>query len=332
MYSLAPHHSFGLPSFADALLSVNLPADLHAKLVELDNATFYILGEGSNTIFLEDYQGTVIKPKFMGINLEHTDTHFLLKVGAGENWHQLVLWCMQNNIYGFENLALIPGTVGATPIQNIGAYGIEIKEFIHHVEYYDLSAANYKSLDSKNCEFGYRDSVFKKRLSDKVIITGVSFAIPKDWQATAHYGELKELLQPSAHDIFNKVVQLRKQKLPDPSKIGNAGSFFKNPVIALELYTKLQQTWPSIPSYFFDANNVKIPAAWLIDQLGFKGRKLGGIGCHPHQALVLTNDGSGTGKQLLQLARTIKDAVLHEFSINLENEVRLIGKKGPVVL
>lgn len=332
MYSLAPHHSFGLPSFADAFLSVNLPANLHDKLVELDNATFYILGEGSNTIFLENFQGTVINPKFMGINLEHTDTHFLLKVGAGENWHQLVLWCMQNNIYGFENLALIPGSVGATPIQNIGAYGIEIKKFIHHVEYYDLSAANYKSLDSKSCEFGYRDSVFKKRLSDKIIITGVTFAIPKDWQATVHYGELKELLQPSAHDIFKKVVELRKQKLPDPSKIGNAGSFFKNPVIALQLYTKLQQTWPSIPSYFFDATNVKIPAAWLIEQLGFKGKKLGGIGCHPHQALVLTNDGSGTGKQLLQLARTIKDAVLHEFSIELENEVRLIGKKGPVIL
>ena len=332
MYSLTPHHSFGLPSSAGAFISIHLPANLSTQLAELGNTIFYILGEGSNTIFLDNYQGTIIKPKFMGIDLEHTDTHFMLKVGAGENWHYLVLWCMQHNIYGFENLALIPGTVGAVPIQNIGAYGVEIGKFIHHVEYYDLNTESHSSLNSKQCEFGYRDSVFKNRLSNKVIITAVTFAIPKDWYAVAHYGELKALLKPSADDIFNKVVEVRKQKLPDPSKVGNAGSFFKNPIITSKHYTKLQKIWPSIPCYVFDTMHVKVPAAWLIDQLGFKGQKIGGIGCHPHQALVLTNDGSGTGEQLLQLARTIKAAVLCEFSIKLENEVRLIGKKGPVVL
>jgi len=268
----------------------------------------------------------------MGVDLVHTDTHYLLKVGASENWHKLVLWCMQHQIYGLENLALIPGTVGAAPIQNIGAYGVEIKQFIHQVDYYDLSEQTHKSLDSPSCEFAYRDSIFKQRLAGHIVITGVTFTIPKRWEAVTHYGELKGLIEPCAIDIFNKVVQVRQDKLPDPSKIGNAGSFFKNPVITLGLYNRLQQTWPSIPSYPVGINHVKVPAAWLIDQLGFKGKKVGGIGCHPDQALVLTNDGSGTGEQLLQLARDIRDTVFIEFSIMIENEVRLIGKNGPVAL
>ncbi|MFQ3191411.1 MAG: UDP-N-acetylmuramate dehydrogenase [Paraglaciecola sp.] len=313
-------------------MPIDAAANLQAKLSKLNNTAFYILGEGSNTVFLEDYQGTVIKPAFMGIDLEHTDTHYMLKVGATENWHQLVLWCMQHQIYGLENLALIPGTVGAAPIQNIGAYGVEVEQFINQIDYYDLSEQIHKSLDSLSCEFAYRDSVFKKRLADNVVITCVVFAIPKNWKAVLHYGELKTLFEPSAIDIFNKVVQVRKDKLPDPAKIGNAGSFFKNPVITSEHYTQLQRTWPCIPSYPVEIDKVKIPAAWLIDQLGFKGKKIGGIGCHPKQALVLTNDGSGTGEQLLQLARAIKNAVLSEFSIMMENEVRLIGKNGPVIL
>jgi UDP-N-acetylmuramate dehydrogenase len=335
LHSLASLHSFGFSSAAHAYISIHKPIDLLDLLDSLDRAgrsAFYILGEGSNTVFLEDYQGTVIKPAFMGIDIEHTDTHYLLKVGAGENWHQLVLWCMQHQIYGLENLALIPGTVGAVPIQNIGAYGVEVGQFIHHVDYYDLSEHGYKNLDSPSCEFAYRDSVFKQRLADKVVITSVTFGIPKNWHAVTHYGELKELSAPSAMDIFNKVIEVRQSKLPDPKKIGNAGSFFKNPVITLEHYAQLQKTWPAIPSYPVDNHKVKVPAAWLIDKLGYKGKKIGGIGCHPKQALVLTNDGAGTGEQLLQLARAIKTAVLNEFSITLENEVRLIGKNGPVAL
>jgi len=331
-YALATQHTFGFPSSAYGLMSIDVKADLKIKLGELSNDVFYILGEGSNTVFLEDYHGTVVKPAFMGIDLEHTDSHYMLVVGASENWHKLVLWCMQHQIYGFENLALIPGTVGAAPIQNIGAYGVEIEQFIHRVDYYDLDEQRYKSLDSQGCEFAYRDSVFKKRLADLAVITNVIFAIPKNWQGVIHYGELKELSEPSAMDIFNKVVEARQSKLPDPVTIGNAGSFFKNPIIGKDHFGQIQQAWPSIPSYPVDMNNVKIPAAWLIDQMGFKGKKIGGIGCHPNQALVLTNDGSGTGEQLLQLARAIKVSVLSEFSIILENEVRLIGKYGPIIL
>tara|TARA_R110000751_G_scaffold212397_1_gene315870 strand:- start:1835 stop:2833 length:999 start_codon:yes stop_codon:yes gene_type:complete len=332
VYSLAPHHTFGFPSFAHAFLAVNLPVDLHVQLRDLNNTPYYFLGEGSNTVFLEDYQGTVIKPAFMGIDLKHNKTHYLLKVGAGENWHKLVLWCMQQQIYGLENLALIPGSVGAAPIQNIGAYGVEIEQFIDQVDYYDLQEKSHKSLNAEACEFGYRDSVFKQRLSGQVVITSVTLAIPKCWKGVTHYGELKQLAAPSAMDIFNKVVDVRQSKLPDPVKIGNAGSFFKNPIVNKALFEQLQHTWPSIPSYPVDTDKVKVPAAWLIDQLGFKGKKIGGIGCHPNHALVLTNDGSGTGEQLLQLARGIKEAVLKTFSIELENEVRLIGKNGPVVL
>jgi UDP-N-acetylmuramate dehydrogenase len=332
VYSLESLHSFGFPSSAHAMLSIDVVTELQARLSPLNNAAFYILGEGSNTVFLEDYQGTVIRPAFMGIELEHTDTHYLLKVGATENWHQLVLWCMQHQIYGMENLALIPGTVGASPIQNIGAYGVEVKEFIHYVEYYDLSEHNHKILDSQGCEFAYRDSVFKKRLADQVVITAVTFVIPKVWKAVVDYGELQALSEPTAIDIFNKVVEVRQRKLPDPTKIGNAGSFFKNPVITLNHFIQLQYIWPSIPSYPVNKIMVKVPAAWLIEQLGFKGKNIGGVGCHPSQALVLTNNGSGTGEQLLQLARAIKAAVLSEFSIVLENEVRLIGKNGPIIL
>lgn len=332
MHSLASLHSFGFSCSAKAYLCIHQPNDLPHSLASVEGSHFYILGEGSNTVFLEDYQGTVIKPAFMGIELEQTDTHYLLKVGAGENWHQLVVWCMQHQIYGLENLALIPGTVGAAPIQNIGAYGIEIEQFIHQVEYYDLKEQSQKSLDLQGCEFAYRDSVFKQRLADQIVITSVILAIPQIWQGVTHYGELKSLTAPSAMDIFNKVVEVRQSKLPDPAKIGNAGSFFKNPIVSKTLFGQLQQTWPSIPSYPVNADKVKVPAAWLIDQLGFKGKKNGGIGCHPNQALVLTNDGSGTGEQLLKLARAIKVAVLSEFSIALENEVRLIGKNGPVIL
>lgn len=332
MYSLASYHSFGFPSSAHALLTVSSSEELAVAVSALNNAAFYILGEGSNTVFLENYHGTVIKPVFKGITLEQSDSHYLLKVGAGENWHQLVLWCMQHNIYGFENLALIPGSVGAAPIQNIGAYGVEIEKFIYQVDFYDLATQQLRILEKHQCEFAYRDSVFKQGLANQALITSVTFALPKQWQAVAHYGELKSLSDPSAVHIFNQVIAIRQAKLPDPSKLGNAGSFFKNPCIKTEHYAHLQQNWPSIPCYRLSDTQVKVPAAWLIDQLGFKGKKVGGIGCHPTQPLVLTNDGTGTGEQLLQLAREIIKEVKSEFAIGLENEVRLIGKDGPVTL
>ncbi|MFT2091730.1 UDP-N-acetylmuramate dehydrogenase [Paraglaciecola sp. 2405UD69-4] len=332
MHSLTSLHTFGLSSSGNNIISIDSFDTLKKQFTNLPATPFCILGGGSNTVFLDDYQGTVFKIALQGIQIEESDFEYLVTAAAGENWHQLVSSCMQQGIHGLENLALIPGTVGAAPIQNIGAYGVEIESFIRRVDYFDLDSHCIKSLSHDDCLFGYRDSIFKSQLAGQFVITQVVLALPKNWVAVTQYGELRNLTSPTPEDIFNKVVAVRKSKLPDPMQIGNAGSFFKNPIIDKSLFTQLQQEWPEIPSYPVNASKVKVPAAWLIDRLGFKGKKNGGIGCHPNQALVLFNDGAGTGEQLLQFARGIKAAVNKTFSIDLENEVRLMDKQGLVSL
>jgi UDP-N-acetylmuramate dehydrogenase len=332
LFPLSTYHTFGLNSQCQAFLALNELSDVITNVRDQTFDRFCLLGEGSNTIFVEDYDGMVLKVQSKGIKVVEHDSHYLITVAAGENWHDLVVWCLSQNIYGFENLALIPGTVGAAPIQNIGAYGVELEQFIEYVEYIDLSNGEKCRLNKHQCQFGYRDSIFKRQLADCCVISHVTFNISKRWQPVTHYGELSSLPSPSAQDIFDCVVQVRRNKLPNPSEIGNAGSFFKNPVVSTDLYLRLQNTWSTIPSYRLDAESVKIPAAWLIDRLGFKGKTLGGIACHPTQALVLTNDGSGTGEQLLQMATNIRDTVLREFEIELINEVRLMGRSGLVSL
>lgn len=294
--------------------------------------SFCILGEGSNTIFLEDFKGHVVHIAISGVSVKESADCYKLEVGAGENWHELVVWCLKNHIYGFENLALIPGAVGAAPIQNIGAYGLEVEHFVEHLEYVCLNTGKIKRLNHAQCQFGYRESIFKKELASKAIITKVVFALPKHGAPVSHYGELAKLNTPSPEDIFSQVVKIRQAKLPDPRKIGNAGSFFKNPIVDNNVAKQLAKLWPSIPQYPTAQGKVKIPAAWLIDTLGFKGKSVGGIRCHPTQALVLTNTGNGTGEQLLNLAREIKQSVSQEFSIQLENEVQLIGALGLIDL
>ncbi|KXI27593.1 UDP-N-acetylenolpyruvoylglucosamine reductase [Paraglaciecola hydrolytica] len=323
-------HTFGFPAFAQQLEYIHTLAEAKQLLTNLGERAHYILGEGSNTVFLEDFAGSVFKIAIKGISLHEHPDYYELHVGAGENWHALIEWCLARNIRGFENLALIPGTVGAAPIQNIGAYGVEIEQFIHRVEYLCLSTDELKSLSREECQFAYRDSIFKHQLAGKFVIGMVTFRLTKSWQANARYAELKELSNPSAQDIFAKVVQVRQAKLPDPKKIGNAGSFFKNPIIPLALYQQLQQRFAELPSYPVNEQQVKVPAAWLIDRLGFKGKQLNGIHCHVTQPLVLTNDGSGTGEALLTLARQIKQAVKQDFAIELENEVQLVNNQGLV--
>ncbi|GAB5381548.1 MAG: UDP-N-acetylmuramate dehydrogenase [Aliiglaciecola sp.] len=293
---------------------------------------FWILGQGSNCVFVEDFDGVVVQVNHAGKKITELDDHYLLEVNAGEDWHSLVQFCTEKQLYGFENLALIPGSVGAAPIQNIGAYGVEINRYINSVEFFEISTGQTHRLSNEECHFGYRDSIFKKELFGKVVITRVLFSLPKAWQPVNHYGELAKLNSPSATDIFNEVIRIRQEKLPDPSVIGNAGSFFKNPLVSKKHYAALQCEWDQLPSYAVDQSSVKLPAAWLIDKLGFKGKKVGGIQCHPRQALVLTNDGTGTGEQLLELAREIQQQVNDVFSISLENEVRLVGKEGLITL
>jgi UDP-N-acetylmuramate dehydrogenase len=325
-------HTFALPAYCESIVDVNNIDDIHAFLSNVQGKLYYVIGQGSNTAFVNDFNGQVVRINFKEIELNETVNNFELTVGSGVGWHDLVKWCLARALKGFENLALIPGTVGASPIQNIGAYGVEVERFITQVDYVCCQTNMLKSLSHQQCRFAYRDSIFKHELYQRGIITKVHFRLPKVWQPVLHYGELATLIKPTAQDVFDKVVAIRSAKLPDPKVLGNAGSFFKNPVISQAAFLHIKQKWPTLPHYPTGLDKVKLPAAWLIDTLGFKGQTLGGIRCHPQQALVLTNLGSGLGQELLTLARKIKQAVASEFGISLENEVQLIGRDGPVKL
>ncbi|MDC0603139.1 UDP-N-acetylmuramate dehydrogenase [Aliiglaciecola sp.] len=328
MYPLQARHTFGLNSQTSNLITIqdNCFSNIDTQ------GPIWILGQGSNCVFVDDFEGTVLHINSKGVDIKECATSFEVSVQAGEDWHTLVTLLLNHGIYGAENLALIPGTVGAAPIQNIGAYGVEVEAFIKAVKFIELDNGHNHMLTRAECKFGYRDSIFKQQLANQVVITEVVFSFPKDSQVCAEYGELQGLNKPTAKDIFDKVIEIRTAKLPDPAKIGNAGSFFKNPVITTSLVEQLKQQWHKIPFFKVDDKHVKVPAAWLIDQSGFKGKKVGGIKCHPSQPLVLTNDGSGHASELLALAREIQSTVKNNFSISLENEVRLIGKAGMISL
>lgn len=303
----------------------------------LGDKSFLVMGEGSNTVFVDDYSSAILLNKIKGIECSEDHQAHYLCVGAGENWHQLVVFCMANNIGGFENLALIPGTVGASPIQNIGAYGVEIEKFIEKVEFLDTRTGELAYFTHNKCEFAYRDSVFKRQALNARIITRVFFTLPKQYLLETSYGPLAglhEIAEPTAKDVYETVIAVRQSKLPNPDELGNAGSFFKNPVISKEHFDKISATNAEsvIPHFEAGEAQVKVPAAWLIDQLGFKGKRYGDIGCHVNQPLVLVNYGQGKGSDLLRLARDIKQSVQAHFDITLENEVRLVGKGGLIVL
>jgi len=328
--SLSSYHSFHLNTTCNTVLSVENTEQLVAAVTS--HSRFYLLGEGSNTIFLDDFDGVVIVNRIVGIEMKEDRGNFHLRVGAGENWHQLVAAALENGWYGMENLALIPGSVGASPIQNIGAYGIEVGDFIDSVEMMDIPSGERHILKHHECRFGYRDSIFKNELAGRVVITHVNFTLPKENRMHTHYGELAQLTDPSPHKIFDEVIRIRKEKLPDPTVTGNAGSFFKNPVISNRAYQALQTTYPSIPGFIVENDCVKVPAAWLIDQSGFKGKQVGNVKCHPSQPLVLTNVGGARGEDVVALAREIMNKVLYTFEVALEPEVRLMGKKGLITL
>lgn len=330
MISLSALHTFGFNTFAKSVKRVDSLSTLYALAQQ--NIPNVILGEGSNTVFTEDYYGVIWQNCLSGITFtEDSDFHYIT-AASGENWHQLVSKCVSLSIGGFENLALIPGTVGAAPIQNIGAYGVEISSFISAVEFFDFQDKTLKTINAYNCQFGYRDSIFKHELRDVAFITKVMFSLPKRYEFVTHYGELAELEKPSIDSIYEAVIRVRKNKLPDPHQVGNAGSFFKNPVVPLEVFESIQIQFPDIPHYPISDKYIKIPAAWLIDTLGFKGTIEDGIQCHPQQALVLTNYNNGTGRSLLNFANIIKSAVKAQFGIVLEHEVQLLGQTERIVL
>ena len=327
-FSLKNYNSFGIEVETEFFAAISNEAELIQVLKSNGNKPFRVLGGGSNVLLTEDYKGLTLVMQNKGISiLEETESHVLIEVQAGENWHELVLWALENDFGGIENLALIPGSVGAAPIQNIGAYGVELSSVFHRCKALDLASLSFNEFDKAACEFGYRSSVFKTHLKGKAIITRVQFKLSKKTHQThTQYGTLQASLQGkeiSIQNIAASVIAIRKSKLPDPAQIGNSGSFFKNPVIPVNQFKQLQENYPEIPHYPDTAEKIKIPAGWLIEKLGYKGKRFGDAGVHEKQALVLVNYGNAKGIELLNLAQQIQEQVLQNFGIQLEVEVNI---------
>lgn len=332
--SLKALNTFHVEASAAQLLELHDPSLLPDVLAlpQVADAPLLVLGSGSNVLLAGNVEGTVLVFANRSIEiLEHRADHTVVRAGAGVSWHGLVMWSLQNGLSGLENLALIPGTAGASPIQNIGAYGVQVDEFIQTVEAWDREAAAWVRLDPEACQFGYRDSVFKQ-MPERYLITAIELRLPLLHALRLGYAGINEEMQamgvelPVAADVANAVINIRKRKLPDPDVLGNAGSFFKNPVLPLEQVDVLLQHFPDLPVYPADQDTRrKLSAAWMIEACGWKGYRDGDAGVSPHHALVLVNHGTATGEQLLALARQISASVLEKFGVPIEPEPRLIG-------
>ncbi len=293
----------------------------------------FVLGGGSNLLFIGDYSGLVIYPQLKGIKiLTENDDQVTLRVAASEVWHEFVCFCLDKGYFGLENLALIPGTVGAAPVQNIGAYGVEVESFISQIKCFDLNQGEFISLSHNDCQFAYRDSLIKRAGQGHYLVTSVDFVLPKKSKLVLTYKPLSEYFagqaQVSASQVFERVCQIRNEKLPDPNKLANAGSFFKNPVISEQQYQQLKQAFPELVAYSVITDGIqyfKVAAGWLIETAGFKGKVFGKVGVHKYQALVLVNYSDDDGANILVLAETIKQTVKQLFDIVLEAEVRILG-------
>lgn len=293
------------------------------------NLPLLILGGGSNLLFTKDFEGYIVKPDIKGIaKVKETNDFIELKVGAGENWDSFVEYCVRNNWGGVENLSLIPGNVGTCPIQNIGAYGIEVKDVITNVETVDLETLQSHNFSNNDCRFGYRDSIFKRELKGKHIITHVTFRLSKKPVFHFDYGSIKDELANfdsiNLQNIRQAVINIREAKLPDPEKIGNSGSFFKNPSVTKDIAKQIKSRFPETPVYEQNDGLVKIPAGWLIEKSGWKGKRKGDAGVHEKQALVLVNHGNASGTEILNLAKEIQESVFELFGIELEMEVNVV--------
>lgn len=330
-YSLKKLNTFGIDVNAKQFIKASTLQELKTICKTIPAKDLFILGGGSNMLLTQDLDQTVVKIELKGIEITDQDAqHVWIKAQAGENWHDFVLWCVARDFGGLENLSLIPGCVGTTPIQNIGAYGVEIKDTFSSCEALHKETAETKTFLLDDCQFAYRDSIFKKELKDQYIITSVTFKLTQNHhQLKTEYGAIQTELEqagitfPSIQDISNAVIRIRESKLPNPAKIGNGGSFFKNPVIETTHFQQLQTHFPDMPFYKLSETQYKIPAAWLIEQAGFKGIRHGDAGVHNKQALVLVNHGSAKGSEIVTLAQTIQKSVLNTFQIQIEPEVNI---------
>ncbi len=333
--SLRPHHTFGVEASARWWKTVRSETDALEFL--MDNAghlgPLLVLGGGSNVLFLHDFPGLVLQNDIRGKEVvKENETTVWLKVGAGENWHELVQSCLEHDWGGLENLSLIPGRVGAAPIQNIGAYGVELEEVFEQLEALHLQTGQIHVFSRGACQFGYRDSVFKRQLKGQYLITRVVLRLTKKThQLRVGYGALEQELasagvtEPGIREVSEAVIRIRRSKLPDPAELGNAGSFFKNPVISATRFEALQRAFSHVPHYPQADGQQKVPAAWLIDTCGWKGVRRGNCGVHPRQALVLVNYGGATGAEIWALAQEIRASVADRFGVELESEVNVIG-------
>jgi len=332
-FSLKEYNTFGIDVSARAFVSVSSVEELKEVLQQVYAHELFVLGGGSNILLLKNIDQTILHINLKGRTLEQEDENYAyVRAQAGENWHEFVRWCITHNFGGLENLSLIPGNVGTSPIQNIGAYGVELKDSFVSCEAIHKQTLQTKTFTKEECNFGYRNSTFKNENKDKYIITSVLFRLTKnDHQLHTSYGailaelEKENIDNPSIKDVSDAVIAIRQSKLPNPKELGNSGSFFKNPIIPKTAFVKLIDKFPEMPSYPVSANEIKIPAGWLIEQAGFKGCRKGDAGVHKNQALVLVNYGNATGEDIYKLAQEIQKEIWSIFNIRLEMEVNVVS-------
>ena len=330
--SLSCFNTLAINAIAPKIIELESISDL-SLVDDVDLKSSYVLGEGSNTLFVDTQTPVIIKPAFTGIKLNEYEDYTELEVNAGENWHQLVLSSIDKGLGGLENLALIPGSVGAAPVQNIGAYGVEFSDFCSYVMWFDFTTKQVVKISNRDCQFGYRDSIFKRSLKDKGLIVSVGLILSKQWQPKLAYAGLDDLDKTSsAKTIMDRVIEVRSAKLPNPSDLANAGSFFKNPVVDSSVLSELERKYDNVPNYPISDTEVKLAAAWLIDKSGLKGYRLGDAATHEKQALVIVNHGNASGKDIVDLASHIKTTVFQRFGVMLEHEVRFIATDGETSL
>lgn len=331
-FSLKKHNTFGIEAKAKQFIAVHSVNELKMTLENHPNNKKFILGGGSNMLLTQDIDALVIHIDLKGKKIIKEDDEFVwVESQAGENWHEFVIWTINQDFGGLENMSLIPGNVGTTPVQNIGAYGTEIKDTFVSCDAMEIATQNMKTFTKLDCHFGYRESIFKQELKNQFIITSVVFKLTKNnHKITISYGDItkelesKNVTTPTLIDVSNAVIAIRQSKLPDPKELGNSGSFFKNPIILKSEFDKIHQIHPEMPHYIISETEVKVPAGWLIEKAGFKGKRFGDAGIHKNQALVLVNYGNATGQEILAVSRNIQATILKEFGIAIEAEVNVI--------
>ena len=331
-FSLRNFNTFGIEANAKEFIAVHSIKELETVLAENKTKNKFILGGGSNMLLTKDIEALVIHIDLKGKKIvEENDDFVLVESQAGENWHEFVMWTINNNFGGLENMSLIPGNVGTTPVQNIGAYGTEIKDTFVSCSAMKIDTLEMKSFDNAECHFGYRESIFKNEVKDQYIITSVIFKLTKrNHKINISYGDITAELDklniqnPTLKDVSNAVITIRQSKLPDPKVLGNSGSFFKNPIVLKSDFETIHEKFPEMKFYEISETEVKVPAGWLIEQAGFKGKRFGDAGIHKNQALVLVNYGNATGQEILNVSKEIQETIFKKFGIHIEAEVNII--------